>query len=64
MDFQKAFDKVPHQCLLHKMDGYGFEEQMHDWVSAFLRDRQHREVVNGKASSQANVMSGIHKDLS
>ena len=59
MDFQKAFDKVPHQRLLHKMSGYGFDGQMQDWVSAFLRDRKHRVVVNGKVSSQANVLSGI-----
>ena len=59
MDFQKAFDKVPHQRLLSKLAGYGFTGEIRDWVQAFLSNRKHRVCVNGKLSPTADVTSGI-----
>ena len=59
MDFQKAFDKVPHRRLLNKINGYGLEGETHDWVKAFLHNRSHRVCVNGQVSNSAAVTSGI-----
>ena len=33
MDFVKAFDKVPHRRLLHKLDYYGIRGSSHKWIS-------------------------------
>ena len=34
MDFAKAFDKVPHRSLLHKLDYYGIRGSTHKWISS------------------------------
>ena len=40
LDFQKAFDKVPHQRLLIKLKAYGIGESMTSWIQAWLTDRR------------------------
>ena len=32
MEFAKAFDKVPHRRLLHKLDYYGIRGSTHKWI--------------------------------
>ncbi len=59
MDFQKAFDKVPHSRLLSKLQGYGISGQIHDWVKAFLSGRSQRVNVRGTLSDPSPVTSGI-----
>ena len=39
LDFSKAFDTVPHQCLLNKLRLYGIDGQLHQWISSFLIGR-------------------------
>ena len=41
LDFQKAFDSVPHQRLLTKLKGYGFKRKLLTWVENFLKNRKH-----------------------
>ncbi len=59
MDFMKAFDKVPHKRLIHKMKSYGISDQLCGWVRHFLTDRRQRVQVNGKFSRWHKVTSGI-----
>ena len=40
MDFQKAFDSVPHERLLNKLQSYGVSGKVLKWVKAFLTGRQ------------------------
>ena len=47
LDYQKAFDKVPHKRLLKKLKWYGFNEKLLLWIEDFLTDRQMRVSVNG-----------------
>ena len=42
MDFMKAFDKVPHQRLLKKMERYKISETVIKWVESFLNDRNRK----------------------
>ena len=42
LDFMKAFDKVPHTRLLHKLDHYGVRENVKNWKESFL---SHREQI-------------------
>ena len=50
-DFQKAFDKVPHQRLLIKLKAYGIGESMIIWIQAWLTDLRQRIIVEGKIST-------------
>ncbi len=59
LDFQKAFDTVPHQRLLKKLSGYGIRGRVLDWIRAFLANRRQRVLVNGTASQWCPVLSGI-----
>ena len=51
LDFKKAFDSVPHERLLSKLDDYGIGGPLKAWTKDFLLDRKQRVVVNGKLSS-------------
>ena len=59
LDFQKAFDTVPHQRLITKMRGYGIHQKTISWIEDFLSDREQKVRVNGSISSSAPVTSGI-----
>ena len=59
MDFQKAFDTVPHQRLLGKLKSYGISDPIVNWVSSFLVGRQQKVTINGNDSKWLPVTSGI-----
>ena len=59
MDFAKAFDKVPHRRLLHKLDFYGIRGSTHKWISSWLSGRTQQVVVDGQASDPTPVLSGV-----
>ena len=46
LDFQKAFDKVPHQRLLLELKAHGMGDGIIDLVEQWLTDRRHRVVVD------------------
>ncbi len=50
MDFTKAFDKVPHERLMTKLNYYGIGGSTHRWIRAFLSQRQQRVVLDGEAA--------------
>ena len=59
LDMSKAFDKVWHEGLLHKLKCYGVEGKMYELLKIFLSDRKQRVVLNGQTSSWENVNSGV-----
>ena len=58
LDFAKAFDVMPHQRLLIKLDFYGIRSHAKNWISSFLTKRFQRVVLNGKSSDWSPVLSG------
>jgi len=36
LDFAKAFDKVPHQTLLKKLNGHGIQGKLFEWIKSWL----------------------------
>ena len=50
LDFQKAFDKVPHQRLLIKLKSYGMGVDIVKWIQHWLTDRKQRVSVEGETS--------------
>lgn len=59
LDFSKAFDRVSHRKLLHKLTYYGIQGNTHHWISAFLTGRSQQVSVNGSASPPSSVLSGV-----
>ena len=59
LDFQKAFDKVPHQRLLLKFKAHGIGDSITDWIEQWLTDRRQRVVVDGEVSNWKSVLSGV-----
>lgn len=58
-DFKKAFDSVPHKRLLAKLKAHNVEGNVFRWIENYLSDRTQRVVVNGAASAEAKVTSGV-----
>ena len=59
LDFSKAFDRVPHQRLLAKINHYGIRGQTYQWIKSFLSRRTQQVIVDGAVSDIAPVVSGV-----
>jgi hypothetical protein len=59
LDFSKAFDTVPHRRLLMKLDHYGIRDHTHEWIRQWLTTRKQTVVLDGEASSEVHVDSGV-----
>ena len=59
LDFQKAFDKVPHQRITRKLKSHGMGNSIINWVEQWLTDRKQRVVVDGQVSSWQPILSGV-----
>ena len=55
----KAFDSVPHERLLLKLNKYGIEGPLLSWFRQFLTNRQQRVGIRGTYSSWSAVTSGV-----
>jgi hypothetical protein len=59
LDLSKAFDKVNHDILLHKLELTGISGKILKWVESFLKNRIQKVVINGASSAPADVQSGV-----
>ena len=59
LDFQKVFDKVPHQRLLIKLKSHGMGVNIVTWIQNWLIDRKQRVSVEGETSAWTAVHSGV-----
>ena len=59
LDFQKAFDKVPHQRLLMKLAAHGLGGDILQWIGNWLSNRKQRVVLNGQYSGWRDFLSGV-----
>ena len=50
-DFKKAFDMVPHQRLLVKLNLYGIKGNVYKWIEIFLTGRTQRVRVGRERSN-------------
>ena len=51
LDFQKAFDEVPHQRLLLKLKAHGIGNDVINWIEKWLTHRRQRVIVDGEISN-------------
>ena len=59
LDFQKAFDSVPHARLLQKLQAYGIRGNVLRWIESFLTCRTQQVLVEGVCSRWSSVRSGV-----
>ena len=55
----KAFDRVWHAGLLHKLKSYGIACQIFGLISSFLSNRRLRVILDGKSSQEYPVNAGV-----
>ena len=55
LDISKAFDRVWHARLLHKLKSYGISGQIFGLISSFLSNRRLRVILDGKSSQEYPV---------
>ncbi|XGW23236.1 hypothetical protein V3C99_005461 [Haemonchus contortus] len=58
-DFAKAFDRVPHRRLLHKLEMLGFHPTLVSWISDFLHGRTFQVRVGQSFFESRRVLSGV-----
>ena len=58
-NFSRAFDKVPHERLLAKIEAYGFNNELLKWLREFLTNRLQRVVMGTNKSTWQDVLSGV-----
>ena len=56
LGFAKAFDKVCHSKLCHKLSSYDINEE---YYPSYLTDRSQTVVLEGKSSSPKPALSGV-----
>ena len=59
LDFQKAFNKVPHQRLILKLKSHGMGNSIINWIEQWLTDRRQMVVVDGEVSRLKSVLNGV-----
>ena len=59
MDYMKAFDKVSHRHLLHKLENFGIHHHILNWIKDFLYDRTQIVNYNNCSSTSKAVISGV-----
>ena len=59
LDFSKAFDKVHHKNLLLKLNHYGINNSLLNWIEDFLIGRTQKVVIEGEESFSKPVMSSV-----
>lgn len=58
-DFSKAFDKVDHALLIHKLSSLGLNRVLLNWLSSYLHDRKLSVKIDCHLSRDVNATSGV-----
>ena len=59
LDFQKAFDKVPHKRLILKLNAVGIQGNACTWIREWLTCRKQKVLIRGETSKWSEVTSGV-----
>ncbi|BHF77028.1 hypothetical protein SprV_0502013000 [Sparganum proliferum] len=59
IDFKKAFDSMPHQLLLYKLNRIGVRGKLLKWIENFLIGRTQTVRLGGQQSAEVTVTSGV-----
>ena len=59
LDISKAFDRVWHDGLVHKLKIFGIAGNLLKWLTNYLKDRLQRVVINGANSDWIKILAGV-----
>ena len=59
MDFSKAYDCLPHDLMVAKLEAYGLAKESLQLISDYLSYRKQRTKTGSTYSDWANVIPGI-----
>ncbi|MCP4585470.1 reverse transcriptase family protein, partial [Pseudoalteromonas sp.] len=59
MDFQKAFDTVPHAKLIQKLAALGIRGKLLSWIRSYFMDRKQAVKIGSKLSRWRDITSGV-----
>jgi hypothetical protein len=59
MDLSKAFDCLPHNLLLLKLESYGLTKQSLKLLRNYLEEREQRVNVGGTYSEWSQLLKGV-----
>ena len=59
LDISKAFDRVWHAGLFHKLKSYGISGQIFGLISSFVSNKRLRVVLDEKFSQEYPVNAGV-----
>ena len=58
-DLSKAFDCLPHELLIAKLDAYDFDKSFLKLIHSYLLNRKQRVKINGRYSSWSEILFGV-----
>ena len=58
-DISKAFDRVWHRGLIHKLEAAGIKGTLLNWFKSYLKDRKQAVVIKGSKSNFLDVQAGV-----
>jgi len=58
-DISKAFDRVWHAGLVHKMEQIGIRADLLNWFKSYLSERRQRVVIEGNRSQVFDIKAGV-----
>ena len=58
-DIKKAFDRVWHEGLLHKLKACGVSDSLLNWFKAYLSNRKQRVILPGTNAEWAYTKAGV-----
>lgn len=59
LDFQKAFDLVPHDILLNKLHNFGIRGKALELLSSYLSNRTQYVIINNVKSTTGKIKKGV-----
>lgn len=59
MDLSKAFDSIPHDLTIAKLNAYGFDKQSLKLIYSYFEGRQQRVKINSEYSSWEEILTGV-----
>jgi hypothetical protein len=59
MDLSKAFDCIPHDLLIAKLNAYGLESSALVYIYSYLKERKQAVRINETYSTYMNIVSGV-----
>jgi hypothetical protein len=61
LDFEKAFDKLEHQVILHVMKHKGFSERWVKWIENLLQSGSSSVILNGNVGKSFKCRRGVRQ---